>query len=196
MPLTELDPLFLVLIVAAFGMAFARIFASRLRAVADEGWGGFTASPAAGPSRSADENEFAESAGLPPHRTTSPGRYALIFGVVGLFAYCVHEGISLDRLVKDRLLPPAGPAPATLQRGNDWAVIDGVRWFRLVGTDSAGIGYDGWVSEYAFHQALPSPTGDGDIFQKMGLPSIKERIEAARRLRQTGEALKQALDQR
>ncbi|RCK79378.1 MAG: hypothetical protein OZSIB_0018 [Candidatus Ozemobacter sibiricus] len=207
MPLSDIDPLFFVLLVVSFGMAFGRLFFARFKAMADEGAAALgeavraavrerAAEAASAHPGVAEEPDAAAFAVASPRSSFAAGRYAVICGVIGLFVFCLHEGISLDRLVRERWRPAAGPAAVAVPRGEDWAIIDGVRWFRLVGTDSAGVGYQGWVSELAFNQAPPEPSGDGDLLQKIGLPSIRERVEAARRLRQAGEALKQALEQR
>ncbi|HNW36995.1 MAG TPA: hypothetical protein PKM25_18795, partial [Candidatus Ozemobacteraceae bacterium] len=71
---------------------------------------------------------------------------------------------------------------------------DGVRWHLVIGTDTAGIGYSGWVSEAFFRQSPPqSSPGGKDILEKFGLPSWDERIKAAKQLKKVGNALQKAL---
>ncbi|HOT29763.1 MAG TPA: hypothetical protein PLU72_16420 [Candidatus Ozemobacteraceae bacterium] len=85
-------------------------------------------------------------------------------------------------------------ATASEPHGIDWKVVDGVRWFRVIGTDSAGIPYNGWISELFLRDAPPEPSSETKgIMEKIGLPSVKEKIEGARQLRKIGKALEQAL---
>ena len=125
---------------------------------------------------------------------SSPGRWITILGILGAFGYCFSHGFSIDRIVKSRLSNLVGsPSPIAENRGDDWALIDGVRWFRVIGTDTAGVGYSGWVSEFAFNDMLPASSGEKDLLEKIGLPSIKERVKAAKQMKRIGDSLKQAL---
>lgn len=197
----QAESVFHLLITLAFGYGFLRMFSARARGVAPERIASFgereEPSPPLEPLSKGEpggetEDPFAPRLPLP----RSNGRLALAFAIVGIFGLFLHQGFSLDQWVKDRMAPPAaGPVADPGLRGKDWAVVDGIRWFRFLGTDSAGVGYDGWVPELAFQAAPPEPSGEGDLLQKVGLPSVKERVEAARRLREVGKSLRQALSQ-
>ncbi|NLI80003.1 MAG: hypothetical protein GX442_26600 [Candidatus Riflebacteria bacterium] len=196
----QAESVFHLLIILAFAYGFLRMFSSRARGVAPERIASFgereePAPPeealAAGEPAWETENPYAPRLPLP----RSNGRLALAFAIVGIFGLFLHQGFSLDQWVKERMGPPAAPVTDPGLRGKDWAVVDGIRWFRFLGTDSAGVGYDGWVSELAFQAAPPESSGEGDLLQKVGLPSVKERVEAARRLRNVGNTLRQTLSQ-
>lgn len=79
--------------------------------------------------------------------------------------------------------------------GADWAVVDGVRWFKIVGTDSVGIGFGGWVSEMAFKGGPPASTGSSTngIMQKLGLPTPEESVQAYKQLQKLGKDMKKQL---
>lgn len=78
--------------------------------------------------------------------------------------------------------------------GIDWKVVDGVRWFRVIGTDSAGISYSGWISELFFRREPPDSNPESkDFMEKIGLPSMKERLEGAKQMRNIGKTLQKVL---
>lgn len=112
------------------------------------------------------------------------------------FLYAITSGfVSVDAVYQD-LSPsrPSGPHAAAEPAGSDWKIVDGIRWFRVNGTDSAGIGYSGWVSELFFRREPPESNPEAkDLMEKIGLPSMKERLEAAKQLRNIGKSLQQAL---
>ncbi|MBP7634237.1 hypothetical protein KBA41_08685 [Candidatus Ozemobacteraceae bacterium] len=113
-----------------------------------------------------------------------------------IFLYSIASGrFSVDGLCTSPThVPAAVPRTASESHGLDWKVIDGVRWIRVTGTDSAGIGYNGWISELFIKNAPPEPSSEtNDIMEKIGLPSMKEKLEGARQLRKVGKALEQAL---
>lgn len=123
-------------------------------------------------------------------------RYAVSSLMGLLFLYFVVTGrFSVDALYTSSL--PAGepPRPAVSHHhGHDWKIVDGIRWFRVTGTDSAGIGYSGWTSELLLRDAPPEASSDTPgILEKIGIPSAKEKIEGVRQLRKVGKALEQAL---
>lgn len=123
-------------------------------------------------------------------------RYAASSVVSLLFLYFIATGrVSVDALYTATLPPDGSPRPAPSQpHGHDWKIVDGVRWFRVTGTDSAGIGYSGWTSELLLREAPPEASSDTPgILEKIGLPSVKEKLEGARQLRKVGKALEQAL---
>ncbi|HEY9069741.1 MAG TPA: hypothetical protein VIV61_05755 [Candidatus Ozemobacteraceae bacterium] len=132
-----------------------------------------------------------------PFKRRFGGLLSLLFILVGGgFLYGLTSGkISLDALY-NRLHPPKAQTSAVVSEpsGLDWKLVDGIRWFHVTGTDSAGIGYSGWVSELFFLSSPPKSTPEGkDILEKLGLPSFKERLEAAKQLREVGSVLQQAL---
>lgn len=123
-------------------------------------------------------------------------RYAVSTVVSILFLYFIATGrVSVDALYTTSLPPDGSPRPTSSQlHGLDWKIVDGVRWFRVTGTDSAGIGYSGWTSEFLLREAPPETSSDTPgILEKIGLPSVKEKLEGARQLRKVGKALEQAL---
>ncbi len=124
----------------------------------------------------------------------SSGGTVLSLAFLGAIGYLWSQHGSLDQMIKAWSSPASQPAPAAqAQLASDHAVIDGIRWFQLVGTDSAGVGYSGWVSELAFHQQPPEPShasGTDAILQKLGLPTTADTVKAARQLRKLGEDLK------
>ncbi len=196
----QVESVFHLLIALAFAYGFLRMFSAKARGIAPERIASFgereEASPPAGPWPADGPPSATEDPDVPRFPLPrSNARLALTFAIIGVFGLCLLQGFSLDQWVKERLGPPAAPVIDPGLRGPDWAVVDGIRWFRFLGTDSAGVGYDGWVSELAFQTAPPEPSGEGDLLQKVGLPSVKERVEAARRLREVGKALQQTLSQ-
>ncbi len=131
-----------------------------------------------------------------PTSGRSSFRYAAstIAGII--FLYSIVSGkLSVDALYTSSA-PSPDPAHTTASESSalDWKLVDGVRWFRVTGTDSAGIGYTGWISELFLRDAPPEPSSDTKgIMEKIGLPSMKEKLEGARQLRKIGKALEQAL---
>ncbi|EKD81052.1 MAG: hypothetical protein ACD_39C02007G0002 [uncultured bacterium] len=74
------------------------------------------------------------------------------------------------------------------------AIVDGVNWIKIVATSSTGIPFTGWVSELAIQKEPPKENPMSDEFmKKLGLPTQKERLEGAKRLRKVGESLDTAL---
>lgn len=81
-------------------------------------------------------------------------------------------------------------------KGKNWKIIDGVRWFYINGKDDSGVFFKGWVSEYAFWPTPPNPSPTGKNFlEKLGLPTVQERIAAVKQLQEVGKALRQSLKQ-
>jgi hypothetical protein len=123
------------------------------------------------------------------------GTFVSVVMLVGLGAAWAHFG-SFDRAFGHffpGLTQPAISA-SIAPAGSDWAVIDEVRWFKVVGTDSAGIGFSGWVSEMAFQKHPPVPSGETkNLLEKAGLPTVKERVKAMKQLQSMGDNLKKQL---
>lgn len=123
-------------------------------------------------------------------------RYTLS-SVAGLiFLYCIGTGrFSIDTPhPASEPTPNTSPIRASESHGLDWKIVDGVRWFHVAGTDSAGIGYTGWISELFLRVEPPESSSDTPgIMEKISLPSMKEKLEGTRQLRKIGKALEQAL---
>lgn len=82
-------------------------------------------------------------------------------------------------------------AATVAPQGKDWKEVDGIRWFYLVGTDSSGVGFQGWVPELAFKEAPPEPTPGGKtLLETIGLPSAAEQAKAAKQLKKMSEELR------
>lgn len=193
----RLEPTLDLCLYGLFGIAFVwvmiRILKGRL---------GLAGSEDAGPGSGGLSLGLAErETGIIPgwgssSRRSIPGqivRLAIAASILGVIGYCLYHGISLDQFLRGKLGTSIETAQSSEPMGKDWAMRNGLRWVYLVGTDSAGVGYRGWVSEFSFLRGLPEPTGEQDILSRMGLPSIKERLEGARQLRKTVDALNQAL---
>gem|GEM_PF-2101719 len=125
------------------------------------------------------------------------GHLYTVFTLLGIsLVFCLATGkISLDRLYSKHYKAKSAAAHTPNESsGEDWKVVDGIRWFRVTGTDSAGVGYSGWVSELVFRQnppeSLPAVKG---FLEKLGFPSMKERLDAARQMRNISQALQKAL---
>ena len=140
----------------------------------------------------ADEGYPLAEGAWKPRRSLS-GTFLTLAFFAGVGYVWFYHG-SLDQALKT-LTPKMAPAVpvAGIAPGADHAVVDGVRWFRLVGTDSTGIGYQGWVSELAFREVPPEPSGasgTGGLLQKAGLPTPAEQVKAAKQLRKVGDQLR------
>ncbi len=104
--------------------------------------------------------------------------------------------------------PPEGPplgerfTVTTINEKSDssegtpnWMMVDGVRWFQFIGTDSGGVGYSGWVPELAFRDFPPTPSpGTKNILQKLGLPDPGETAKAIKQMKNVNKVMKFHLD--
>ena len=76
------------------------------------------------------------------------------------------------------------------------AVVDGINWFRLVATSTSGVPFEGWVSEMAIQSEPPKENKMADeMMKKLGLPTQREKLEGARRLRGISESLNTSINE-
>jgi len=115
--------------------------------------------------------------------------------VFGAIIYCWKNNISIDKLVYRSFTKNLSDTPSVVHLGVDWTIVDGVRWFKVNGTDTMGIGYHGWVSEMSFCASPPvqMPNQTKDILSKLGLPTIEERSKAIKQQKKLAAALQKAL---
>lgn len=131
----------------------------------------------------------------PPRPRHTKSSFGLIFSacVLGSLLYVWVQFGSFDAAFQ-RFFPGRVPPPQPtliIPQGQDWAEVDGIRWFHLLGTDSAGIGFHGWVPELAFKDNPPEPTPGGKgIMEKIGLPSVAEQVKAAKQLKKMSDELR------
>ncbi len=124
-------------------------------------------------------------------------RWLFVFTLLSIPCLMYFHGFSIDAAVQ-RL---RGVAPGetkdpvlTLGPGQDWVDIEGIRWFKILGTDSSGMGYSGWVSELAIKKAPPLYLGSSaELITHLGFPSSKERARNAKALRKLLEDMERAV---
>jgi hypothetical protein len=72
--------------------------------------------------------------------------------------------------------------------------VDGVVWFQLTGTNSNGEKVQGWFTEYALKQKPPEEAKMiNSLSEKLGLPTMEERVEYYKKLKNINSSLNQAL---
>ncbi|HOY65490.1 MAG TPA: hypothetical protein PLP29_01300, partial [Candidatus Ozemobacteraceae bacterium] len=99
-----------------------------------------------------------------PRSNKAGGFLSVCFILVGgSLLYGLSSGkLSLDGLYAKWKPPQKSSSPvASEPMGLDWRIVDGIRWFHVTGTDTAGIGYSGWVSELFFRDSPPESSPEG-----------------------------------
>ena len=140
-----------------------------------------------------------EDSNRTPHRGKSAlGKQSVVIcvcaaGFIGLGIWGDDRELQNQFPILKKIFVKKAPATIPIQGGEDFQQVNGIRWFHIVGTDSAGVGYMGWVSEFAFYPNPPEAASDSDIFSAVGLPTIKERMKAIKQRKYIGDSLREAL---
>lgn len=118
------------------------------------------------------------------------------FALIGVIGGAWYNFGSLDKAFRGgNSLPTAEAKAQPFPSDTDWVVVDGVRWFKLIGTDSGGIGYAGWVPELAFRDSPPASASVAKNFlQKMGFPDPEETAKAIKQVKEVSAKMKFHLD--
>jgi hypothetical protein len=118
------------------------------------------------------------------HRSYSslPVRMAALVILI-FIGYSLYSIGSFDKALRG----PTSPDPLARSRpdGQNWRVADGIRWFHVLGTDSAGICYSGWVSERSIQPHPPVSTvgvRGNALHQQLARRTIKDRTESINNL--------------
>ena len=124
----------------------------------------------------------------------------IMFAAVGYLVYANQDLIAEKIPTKVKELTQKNAATdkpkqtISLAQVEGHAVVEGVNWVKIVATSSAGIPFEGWVSELAIQKEPPKENPMADEFmKKLGLQTNKERIEGIKRLRKVSESLKTSL---
>lgn len=130
---------------------------------------------------------------VPRRRAFGPGTI-VGFGFIAVVCWFWFRYGSIDEAVWKTLQPLVGDEGTgtrlDLRPDQDVCEVNGIRWFRVLGTTTTGIGYRGWVSEFGLLERPPDPVAATDVAALLGLPSMRERLEAAKQLREIGEELR------
>lgn len=84
-----------------------------------------------------------------------------------------------------------------LSQGNTMS-ISGVNWHKIIATDSQGLQFSGWVSEFSIKEAPPKPSKTLGMVDKLrkdiGLPTTQEQVESIKNFKKVSGSLKETMD--
>ncbi|EKD81133.1 MAG: hypothetical protein ACD_39C01959G0002, partial [uncultured bacterium] len=133
------------------------------------------------------------------HKTGLSFMPMIMFAAIGYLVYA-NQDLIAEKIptkvneIKNNLTRERPREAISLAQAEGHAVVDGVNWIKIVATSSAGVPFEGWVSELAIQKEPPKENQQSDEFmKKLGLQTNKERLEGVKRIRKVSEALDTAL---